>query len=94
MDLAAAGRDADLVSESVPENPDIKRKVYPLLHQACPPKTIFTTNTSTLLPSQIADSTGRPERFLALHFANEIWDRNIGEVMGHAGTDRRSTRSW
>ena len=88
LDLEEAGRDADLVSESVPENPDIKRKVYPLLHAACPPKTIFTTNTSTLLPSQIADATGRPERFLALHFANEIWDRNIGEVMGHAGTDR------
>ena len=87
LDLEAAGRDVDLVSESVPENPDIKRKVYPLLHAACPPKTIFTTNTSTLLPSQIANSTGRPERFLALHFANEIWDRNIGEVMGHAGTD-------
>jgi 3-hydroxybutyryl-CoA dehydrogenase len=22
-----------------------------------------------------------------LHFANGIWDTNIGEVMGHAGTD-------
>jgi 3-hydroxyacyl-CoA dehydrogenase len=87
LDLQAAGHDADLVSESVPEDPVIKRKVYPLLHAACPARTIFTTNTSTLLPSQIADATGRPERFLALHFANEIWDRNIGEVMGHAGTD-------
>jgi 3-hydroxyacyl-CoA dehydrogenase len=86
-DLAEAGRDTDLVSESVPENPNIKREVYPLLNKACPAKTIFTTNTSTLLPSEIADSTGRPDRFLALHFANEIWDRNIGEVMGHAGTD-------
>ena len=53
-----------------------------------PPKTIFTTNTSTLLPSQFADATGRPARFCALHFANEIWDRNVGEVMGHPGTDR------
>jgi 3-hydroxyacyl-CoA dehydrogenase len=86
-DLAAAGHDADIVSESVPENPVIKRLVYPQLHQACPAKTIFTTNTSTLLPSQFADATGRPERFLALHFANEIWDRNVGEVMGHPGTD-------
>ena len=86
-DLAEAARDADLVSESIPENPEIKRQFYPLLHKACPAKTIFTTNTSTLLPSQFADVTGRPERFLALHFANEIWDRNIGEVMGHPGTD-------
>jgi 3-hydroxyacyl-CoA dehydrogenase len=85
-DLAEAGRDADLVSESVPENPEIKRQVYAALNKCCPAKTIFTTNSSTLLPSQIADATGRPERFLALHFANEIWLRNIGEVMGHAGT--------
>jgi 3-hydroxyacyl-CoA dehydrogenase len=86
-DLALAARDADLLSESVPENPEIKRQVYPLLHAACPAKTIFTTNTSTLLPSQFADATGRPERFVALHFANQIWDRNVGEVMGHPGTD-------
>ncbi len=86
-DLADAGKDADLVSESVPEHPEIKRKVYASLNQHCPAKTIFTTNSSTLLPSQMADATGRPARFLALHFANEIWERNIGEVMGHPGTD-------
>src|SRR5450432_3807163 len=84
-DLAEAGRDADLVSESVPENPEIKLQFYALLSKCCPAKTIFTTNTSTLLPSQFAEATGRPARFLALHFANEIWDRNIGEVMGHPG---------
>ena len=86
-DLEAAARDADLVSESVPEDPDIKRQVYAALHQSCPATTIFTTNTSTLLPSQMADATGRPDRFLALHFANEIWERNIAEIMGHPGTD-------
>lgn len=86
-DLALAARDADLVSESVPEHPDVKREVYAALNELCPAKTIFTTNTSTLLPSMFAEATGRPERFCALHFANEIWHRNIGEVMGHPGTD-------
>jgi 3-hydroxyacyl-CoA dehydrogenase len=86
-DLAAACADADLVSESVPEDPEIKRKVWGELNRHCPATTIFTTNTSTLLPSQLADATGRPGRFLALHFANIIWDHNIGEVMGHPGTD-------
>lgn len=86
-DLAAACRDIDLVSESVPENPKIKEQVYAALQKYCPEHTIFTTNTSTLLPSQFAAATGRPDRFLALHFANEIWERNIGEVMGHPGTD-------
>jgi 3-hydroxyacyl-CoA dehydrogenase len=86
-DLEAASRDADLVSESVPENPRIKEQVYGSLNKYCPAHTIFTTNTSTLLPSQFAEATGRPARFLALHFANEIWERNAAEVMGHPGTD-------
>jgi len=34
-----------------------------------------------------AVDTGRPERFLALHFANNIWKQNTAEVMGHANTD-------
>lgn len=86
-DLAQACRDADLVSESVPEDPEIKRAVYAQLNRCCPDHTILTTNTSTLLPSQFAESTGRPDRFLALHFANPVWDANIGEVMPHPGTD-------
>ncbi len=86
-DLATAASDCDLVSESVPEDPELKRQVFAQLHEVCPGHTIFTTNSSTLLPSEIADGTGRPERFLALHFANQIWVNNIGEVMKHPGTD-------
>ena len=85
--LAAAVRDADLVSESIPEDVDIKRRFYTELAKVAPEKTIFTTNTSTTLPSEYAKETGRPGKFLALHFANGIWDANVGEVMGHPGTD-------
>ena len=88
-DLEAACRDVDLVSESVPENPKIKEQVYGSLNKYCPAHTVFTTNTSTLLPSQFAGATGCPARFLALHFANEIWERNAAEVMGHPGTAPR-----
>lgn len=87
-DLVEAARDCDLVSESVPEYLEIKRQVFHDLNEICPAHTIFTTDSSTLLPSEIADATGRGERFLALHFANQIWVRNICEVMKHPGTDR------
>ncbi len=87
--LAEAVKDADLISESVPEDLDIKKTFYTELSKVAPEKTIFTTNSSTLLPSQYADETGRPEKFLALHFANWIWDANIGEVMGHPKTDSK-----
>lgn len=86
-DLADALRDADLVIEAVPEVLEIKRQTWAKVAEVAPEKTIFATNSSTLLPSDIAGSTGRPGRFLALHFANEIWKNNTGEVMGHAGTD-------
>lgn len=86
-DLAEAVRDADLVVEAVPERVDLKREVYTKLGQTAPAKTIFATNSSTLLPSAIADFTGRPERFLALHFADPVWSSNIAEVMGHPRTD-------
>uniref|UniRef100_A0A7S2QFE6 3-hydroxyacyl-CoA dehydrogenase NAD binding domain-containing protein n=1 Tax=Zooxanthella nutricula TaxID=1333877 RepID=A0A7S2QFE6_9DINO len=87
-DAGEACAECDLVSENVPEVPAVKSAVYSQLHAAAPARTIFTTNSSTLLPSDFAEVTGRPERFLALHFANPIFDGNIGEVMGHAATDK------
>ncbi len=85
--LEQAVKDADLVSESIPEVVEIKKSFYNELGKVAPQKTIFTTNSSTTLPSQYAKETGRPEKFLALHFANGIWDANVGEVMGHPETD-------
>jgi 3-hydroxybutyryl-CoA dehydrogenase len=86
-DLAVAIADADLLIESVPENPSIKIDFYKKLASVAPKKTIFATNSSTMLPSQFAEFTGRPAQFAALHFANEIWKHNTAEIMGHLGTD-------
>lgn len=86
-DLAASVREADLAIESIPENVQVKKEFYARLGPLAPARTIFCTNSSTLLPSQFAQGTGRPERFLALHFANNIWTQNTAEVMGHSGTD-------
>lgn len=86
-DLAKAVADADLVIEAIPEVVSIKTEFYTKLGKIAPTKTIFATNSSTLLPSQFADATGRPSKFLALHFANTIWKNNTAEVMKHEGTD-------
>lgn len=89
-DLAQAVADPDLVIESVPERIDIKQELYTKLAAVAPEKTIFATNSSTLLPSQFAASTGRPDKFLALHFANSIWQKNTAEVMYHAETNEQT----
>jgi 3-hydroxyacyl-CoA dehydrogenase len=86
-DLAEAVKDADLVIEAIPERVEIKIDFYKKLAAVAPDKTVFVTNSSTLLPSQFAEATGRPEKFLALHFANEIWKNNTAEIMKHPGTD-------
>jgi 3-hydroxyacyl-CoA dehydrogenase len=85
--LEEAVKDADLLIEAVPENPLIKNDFYEKLAKVAPEKTIFATNTSTRLPSEFAEATKRPEKFIALHFANEIWKHNTAEIMGHPKTD-------
>jgi len=86
-DLGAAVSDADLVIEAVPEVLAIKQQTYERLGELAPEKTIFATNSSTLLPSDMKAFTGRPAKFLALHFANKVWQFNTAEVMGTADTD-------
>jgi 3-hydroxybutyryl-CoA dehydrogenase len=84
-----AAADIDLVSEAVPEDPVLKGKVFSLFHSLCPPRTIFTTNTSTLLPSMFAEVTGRPEKFLALHF-HDLRTSAVVDIMPHSGTNEET----
>jgi len=90
-DPEEAARDADIVSESVPENPEIKSKVFARFNELCPERTIFTTNTSLLMPSKFASSTGRPEKLVALHF-HDVRTTNVVDVMPHPGTDPEITQ--
>lgn len=85
-DAGQAAAQADLVSESIPENPALKAEVFAQFHQLCPARTIFTTNTSLLVPSLIAAATGRPDRFAAFHFHQPVWTANVADVMPHPGT--------
>ncbi len=66
-DLAKATANAELVSESVYESVELKREIHQKLDEICPDKTILTTNTSSLLVSQIEDVVERGDRFAALH---------------------------
>jgi 3-hydroxyacyl-CoA dehydrogenase len=86
-DLPTAVGHADLISESVPESLAIKESFWRAASAHAPARTVFTTNTSTLAPSALVDFVDRPNQFLALHFAIGVWESNIGEVMGHPGTD-------
>jgi 3-hydroxybutyryl-CoA dehydrogenase len=90
LDLAKAAADADIIIESVAENVKDKIAFYTALAPLMPEKTILCTNSSTLLPSTFAKYTGRPEKYLSLHFANAIWKNNTAEVMAQGETSREA----
>jgi|TARA_R110000737_G_scaffold327084_3_gene341125 3-hydroxyacyl-CoA dehydrogenase len=85
-DLAKAVENADIVIEAIPEVLSIKQDFYEKLSKVANKETIFASNSSTMIPSQIVEFTDRPEKYLHLHFANEIWRLNIAEIMKHEGT--------
>lgn len=89
LDMEKAVADADLVIESMAENEKDKIAFYEKLAPFLPEKTVLVTNSSTLLPSMFAKYTGRPEKYLSLHFANSIWKNNTAEVMSQAQTEER-----
>ena len=89
LDLSKAVSDADIVIEALAEDPIQKIEFYKKLAPILPNNTILCTNSSSLLPSQFAEYTGAPKRYLALHFANNVWRHNTAEIMGHAGTDKK-----
>lgn len=78
--------DADLINESVTEDIAIKEKVWKQFGELAPAKTIFTTNTSYLLPSQFAAISGRPEKFCAFHF-HDVFTAKVVDIMPHPSTD-------
>lgn len=89
LDMKKAVENADLVIESMAENAEEKISFYKRLAPLLPEKTVIVTNSSTLLPSKFAKYTGRPEKFLSLHFANSIWKNNTAEIMSQSKTDKQ-----
>ncbi|WP_194974888.1 3-hydroxyacyl-CoA dehydrogenase [Aquiflexum lacus] len=80
--------DADIINESVLEEVEVKNQVWELFGKIAPEKTIFTTNTSFLLPSMFADISGHPAKFCALHF-HDVFYAKVVDIMPHSGTDEK-----
>jgi len=84
--LQDALQQCDLISESVTEDLAIKEEVWKEIGKVAPAQTIFTTNTSFLLPSQLANHSGRPNKFCALHFHDVFYSRVV-DIMPHEKTN-------
>lgn len=86
--LEEACKDADLIIESMAENPEAKIAFYRSLDPYLSEKTIVATNSSSMVPSQFREYLSRPQQYLAIHFANNIWISNTAEIMGHSTTSK------
>ena len=90
-DLEEGFGNADLVIEAIAEVVDQKKDFYEKIAPFLKEEAILVTNSSTLLPSMFREYTGREEKFLSLHFANNIHRQNLAEVMRH---DRTSDEAF
>ncbi len=66
--LSHSAEAADLVIEAVVENLEVKIKLFRVLEQICQGPTILASNTSTLMPTKLAEGSDRPGRVLVMHY--------------------------
>jgi enoyl-CoA hydratase/3-hydroxyacyl-CoA dehydrogenase len=88
VDLKDALRDADLLIEAVPEDMNLKKKVYAEVDSLAEQKTLYASNTSTLPITDMAALTSRPDRFIGLHFFNPPQLMPLVEVIPGSKTNK------
>jgi 3-hydroxybutyryl-CoA dehydrogenase len=81
--------EADVVIEAVVERLDVKRELFAQLDGLAPAHAVLASNSSSFVPSRIADATTRPDRVAVMHFFNPaLVMRCVEVVRGPATSDR------
>jgi 3-hydroxyacyl-CoA dehydrogenase len=89
--------DCDLVIEAIVEDLPAKKKLFAELGKVCKKDTILASNTSSFPIAEMAEASGRPQRFVGLHFFNPVQLMKLVEVVRTAKTDENvfaSARSF
>ena len=73
--------DCDLIIEAIVEDIDAKREVFGALEGVVRADTVFASNTSSLCITELASATGRPDRFVGLHFFSPVPIMKLVEVI-------------
>lgn len=72
---------ADLVVEAIVENYAAKETVFQSLGEVCPEHTILASNTSSISITKLARASGRPGKFIGMHFMNPVPLMKLVEVI-------------
>ena len=83
-------KDTDLIIEAVFEDFDIKNAVFATLDEVCDEHTILASNTSSLSVNALAEATGRPDRFVGLHFFYHPAKNRLIEIIPAETTSKQS----
>ncbi len=87
--------DCDLVIEAVFESLEVKHQLFGQLDKICPPHTLFASNTSTISITEIAGGSGRPDRFVGMHFCLPAQLMKLVEMSpGLATSEQSFARAW
>ena len=70
-DIADAAQ-CDLVIEAIVEKLHAKTELFRILAEIAPPQTAFASNTSSIAITALGQASGRPERFVGMHFFNPV----------------------
>jgi 3-hydroxybutyryl-CoA dehydrogenase len=89
-DLKAAAGKADLVIEAIPENIDLKKKVFIELDGICPPHAILASNTSVLPVTALSGVTNRKDKCIGMHFFNPAVVMKLVEVVKPIGVSEET----
>lgn len=79
--------DCDLVIEAIVEDLGAKKQLFAELGGYCKPETVFASNTSSFPVADMAAASGRPRRFVGLHFFNPVQLMRLVEVVRTDRTD-------
>jgi len=85
-----AHADRDLVTEAVVEDLAVKHELFSKLDAVCGEHAIFASNTSSLTVTDMAAKTGRPDRFVGLHFFNPVPVMKLVEVVRTIATSEEA----
>ncbi len=91
--IAEAVGESDYVQESVPDNYDIKKKVFKQMDAAAPAHTILASSSSGLLMTEIQKVVTRPERCVLVHPVLPVHLLPLVEVAGGQRTSPETCRA-
>ena len=89
--VAGAAKGADLVIEAIPENLELKKKVFAELDEVCDSHAILSSNTSELSITDIASATKRPDRVIGMHWFNPPPMMKLIEIVIGVDTSEETT---